>query len=91
VWTGVENLVPTGIRFPNSPARSKPLSRLSYAGPLSKIWISLYRFSKKLANFRQIFVQNLDPESHDNFTTQLFVAAGMFNPYPSNVENMVSS
>ena len=30
VWTGVENLAPTGIRSPNRPARSQSLYRLRY-------------------------------------------------------------
>ena len=30
VWTGVENLAPTGIRFPARPARSQSLYRLHY-------------------------------------------------------------
>jgi len=30
VWTGEENLAPTGIRSPHSPARSESLYRLSY-------------------------------------------------------------
>jgi hypothetical protein len=30
VWTGVKNLVPTGIRSPDRPARSQLLYRLSY-------------------------------------------------------------
>jgi hypothetical protein len=29
VWTGAENLAPTGIRFPESPARSQSLYRLN--------------------------------------------------------------
>jgi hypothetical protein len=33
VWTGEENLVSTGIRSPDRPARSESLYRLSYAGP----------------------------------------------------------
>ena len=33
VWTGVENLVPTGIRPLDRPARSQSLYRLSYPGP----------------------------------------------------------
>jgi hypothetical protein len=33
VWTGAENLVPTEIRFPDRPARSHSLYRLSYPGP----------------------------------------------------------
>ena len=34
VWTGAENLAPTGIRSPDRPARSESLYRLSYRGPL---------------------------------------------------------
>ena len=30
VWTGAENLAPTGIRTPDSPARSQSLNRLRY-------------------------------------------------------------
>ena len=33
VWTGAENLVPTGIRSPDRTARSELLYRLSYPGP----------------------------------------------------------
>ena len=32
VWTGAENLAPTGIRSPDRPARSESLYRLSYPG-----------------------------------------------------------
>jgi hypothetical protein len=34
VWTGAENLAPTGIRSPDCPARSELLYRLSYPGHL---------------------------------------------------------
>jgi hypothetical protein len=30
VWTGVENLAPTGVRSPDRPARSQSLYRLIY-------------------------------------------------------------
>ena len=33
VWTGAENLAPTGIRCPNRPAHSHSLYRLSYPDP----------------------------------------------------------
>jgi hypothetical protein len=33
VWTGAENLAPTGIRSPDRPARSESLYLLSYLGP----------------------------------------------------------
>ena len=36
VWTGAENLAPTGIRSPDRPARSDSLYRLSYRGPQQK-------------------------------------------------------
>jgi hypothetical protein len=34
VWIGADNLAPTGIRFPDLPARSESLYRLSYPGPV---------------------------------------------------------
>ena len=37
VWTGAENIDPTGIRSPDRPARSKSLYRLSYPGHKSVI------------------------------------------------------
>jgi hypothetical protein len=40
VWTGVENLAPTGIRSPDRPARSESLYRLRY--PSSPIYIHTY-------------------------------------------------
>ena len=33
VLTGAENLVPTGIRSPDRPARSESICRLNYRGP----------------------------------------------------------
>jgi hypothetical protein len=33
VWTGAENLVPTGIRSPDRPAGGHSLCRLSYRAP----------------------------------------------------------
>ena len=32
IWAGAENLATTGIRFPDRPARSESLYRLSYPG-----------------------------------------------------------
>ena len=37
VWTGAENLAPTGIRSPDHVARGESLYRLSYPGPHRKI------------------------------------------------------
>ena len=36
VWTGEENVAPTGSRFPDVPTRSKSLYRLSYPGPQNR-------------------------------------------------------
>ena len=41
VWTGAENLASTGIRFPDRPARSQSLYRLSYTGPRSSSTVPL--------------------------------------------------
>ena len=34
VWTGAENLAPTGIRSPDHPGRSESLYRLRYPRPI---------------------------------------------------------
>jgi len=36
-WTGAENLAPTGIRYPDRPARSQSLYRLSYPASLMPV------------------------------------------------------
>jgi hypothetical protein len=36
VWTGAENLAPSGVRYPDRPARSQSLYRLSYPAPNRK-------------------------------------------------------
>ena len=46
VWTGAENLVPTGIRYPDRPAGSQSLYRLSYRAHQLRIWyVLLYRWN----------------------------------------------
>jgi len=40
VWTGAENLVPTGIRFPDRPARNKSLYRLSHPAINAFVYIN---------------------------------------------------
>jgi hypothetical protein len=35
VWTGAENLAPTGIRSPDRPDHSKSLYQLRYPGPFT--------------------------------------------------------
>jgi hypothetical protein len=53
VWTGAENLSPTGIRSPDRPASSESLYRLSYRGPRkfqnqTNIWESVRIFGSRL-------------------------------------------
>jgi hypothetical protein len=38
VWTGAENIAPTGIRSPDRPARSQSLYRLSYPAHVMKCY-----------------------------------------------------
>jgi len=45
VWTGAENLAPTGIRSPAHPARSQSLYRLSYPGPQAKCRIRIWSYT----------------------------------------------
>jgi len=40
VWTGAENLAPTGKRSPDHPTRSESLYRLSYPGPRNRPIVS---------------------------------------------------
>ena len=54
VWTGAENLAPTGIRSPDRPAGSESLCRLSCPG--SKVRLGLPHFStllRKRYDFRK--------------------------------------
>ena len=39
VWTGAENLDPTGIQSPDRPARSESLYRLSYPGRMAVVHV----------------------------------------------------
>ena len=47
VWTGAENLAPTGIRSPNRPARSHSLHRLRYPAHLRSTKLIFVEMSKK--------------------------------------------
>ena len=44
VWTGAENLAPTGIQSPDRPARSQSLYRLSY--PAHRVFRAVTVFCK---------------------------------------------
>ena len=57
VWTGVENLAPTGIRSPDRPARSQSLYRLSYRAHyflLGHLQTNRYSYSPTIAWRRNI-------------------------------------
>ena len=58
VWTGAENLAPTGIRSPDRPARSQSLYRLSYPAhfKLHNMWIT------QNFNFTFCSEQSADPK-----------------------------
>ena len=45
VWTGAENLAPTGIRSPNRPARSESLYRLNQRFPTFLTRGALFRIN----------------------------------------------
>ena len=57
VWTGAENLAPTGIRSPDRPARSQSLYRLSYPAHI------IYRNQIKwrTSHFKQCYCWGLRP------------------------------
>jgi hypothetical protein len=48
VWTGAENLAPTGIRFPDRPTCSQSLYRLSY--PAHGLQITTFSITHKYKN-----------------------------------------
>jgi len=48
VWTGAENLAPTGIRSPDCPACSQSLYRLNYRAHKTGISLSLIYGIRKL-------------------------------------------
>jgi hypothetical protein len=61
VWTGVENLAPTGIWSPDRPACSELLYRLSYHGPRKRLHIVNILLVIKLTKTRariKIFKRN---------------------------------
>jgi len=67
IWTSAENLAPTGIRFPDRPARSQSLYRLRY--PAHCRMYSLVKSttaSEEIA--ASIFSRNIGI-SHTNYTT----------------------
>ena len=92
VWTGAENLGPTGIRSPNRPARSQSLYRLRY--PVLKVslgfsQIHLYRMIQvERSVFSGMTVRNRSSYKYVRAmispifrSTRLFTACGIMHPY----------
>jgi hypothetical protein len=72
VWTGAENLAPTGIRSPDRPARSKSLLRLSCPDPRQS-QLAFHTF--KITNTNTAVHQHVrrtcaDTEDHGYFPTR---------------------
>ena len=117
VWTGAENLAPTGIRYPDRPSRSQSLYRLPYPahGPIvrgAEIYVvssiihkhinlkfGTERYNAVLAKDFFTKVVKLKVKRCQLFITSSCVRKSkgvhtrqrILNPYPANVENIVSS
>jgi hypothetical protein len=57
VWTAAENLVPTGIRSPNRPARSESLYQLRYSGPRSNARFGSFLIMKPLKRTNDVIIK----------------------------------
>ena len=69
VWTGAENLAPTGIRSPDRPARSESLYRLSYRGTTNApILTGLDALEKSLWRLQRIEPRSLSRTAPTNCT-----------------------
>ena len=56
VWTGAENLVPTGIRYADRPARSQSLYRLRYPAHFTLNGCSLFRKKQNGMDSRKVVI-----------------------------------
>jgi hypothetical protein len=63
VWTGAENLVPTGFRFLDRPARGESLYRLSYRGPRTGLCHSI-RTVRCTVPVSEAYKQNFGEETY---------------------------
>jgi len=77
VWTGAENLAPTGIRSPDRPARSQSLYRLSYPAHILAFMASRirtisgkYLFIKMTTKLTDATIRSI--EQHEIFQIQNF-------------------
>ena len=59
VWTGAENLAPTGIRSPDRPSRSESLYRPSYPGPHSLTYSLTYLLTYLLTPWSRALLEKL--------------------------------
>jgi hypothetical protein len=71
VWTGAENLAPTGIRSPDLPARSQSLYRLSYPAHVSFFYKA--HFHDCLNSTAMDITLNFDTEITFQVTIHIFV------------------
>jgi len=59
LWTGEENLAPTGIRSPDRPARKQSIYRLSYRGPCIWAFINLSKQITYLQSGNKTHIQGV--------------------------------
>jgi hypothetical protein len=57
VWTGAENLAPTGIRSPDRPARSKSLYRLSYPALTHNVYFQIIPSGRRKTRATKVFCE----------------------------------
>ena len=77
VWTGAENLAPTGVRSPDRPARSESLYRLSYPGPYVR-----HKSTKVIGANRQRHMSAVSPQlsSTNNLATAQWLRLAKWAP-----------
>ena len=56
VWTGSENIAPTGIRSPDRPVRSQSLYRLSYPAHISHVLNLLMQKAVFMSTQKSVFI-----------------------------------
>jgi len=98
VWTGAENLVPTGIRSPDRPTCSQSLYRLSYPAHNScrlyvkkkLCWWYSYLCGYKLTAFQSVFSSTNQAAWKDGRTTgKQRPVSVTIGEYPSGVERRI--
>jgi len=75
VWTGAQNLAPTGIRSPDCPFHSESLYRLSYPGP--EVWTGFPKHQRSIQHHLTDKIPSLKGQSH------IYIAVGSFGFFHS--------